>query len=1263
MIHSLRRSAYKNGYLILTAAWLYTLSFIIINYQTYSSSPGRVQTQFEKYIKESENTFNSLAADTATLFSLTKDDPGRREELISLNEKLNFYVYVKVGEDYFLSFWNTHVVVPAQADIQERDGKYVVKYSNGEYELIKKTIRVRNKTIVAAGMVPLRYHYFWNNKYLRTSFPAFKNLEERYDLHMADTGIGIRNGNGIRLFNLVEKPKGKLAYTEYEQIPLVMRVVSILFLLIFINSLALDVVRSHGWKIGFTFLIIVIVALRLLSYYYSFPFDFRRLELFDQLIYASTWLHRSLGDLLINTILLFWAVTFLKSVAEQTVTGMKKVEGRKSWLITACLCVVLLVMSFGSASLIRSLIVDSDISFEASNFFKLSIYSLISFLILCFIVLSFFYLSHLVILLLQKADNGSISLKYVFTAVLGLMFLTLQFDSPLILENLLILSWLLLYLLLFEYRTVDLLQPFIRSSFFIIWLILFAASVSSIIIYQNHKKELQQRRRVAEKLMEQTNPAGQNLMSVAVTYFSNPFLAENFHRFKYESSNKVIKDSLIGENFSGYLNKYDTRIYTFDSLFNPLFNDDEASFEVLTSIITNQGKKTGIPNLHYYENSLASFSYLYQRTIKNFDNQTLGYFFVIARPKGYKSESLIPELFKQVKDVSDDLNVNYSYAVYNKGQIATNFGDHEFPSTLQGKDYPLLDFEFRKFGDNNELWHKSGNKVVVVVKKGRIFYDAITLFAYLFGSFLFIIIIFHLGSFLFRSRFRWRGMRTAFRFSIRSQIQFTIVFICIFSFVIIGIATIKFYVARYKKSNVEMLVRSITMMANELQSQIASRTMFDSSINLGQQKPTQQIEATIATISEIHGHDVNFYNVNGLLLNSTQPYIYHKHILSEMMDPRAYYQLHYKRNLRYLQKEFVGRFQYESIYTPVKGHDGQTYAYVNIPYLNSEKQLNQEISNFLVTLINLNAFIFVFASAIALLLTNRIIRSFTLIGNKMRDINLGHYNEEITWKSNDEIGSLVLEYNKMVNKLEESAQALAKSEREGAWREMARQVAHEIKNPLTPMKLSIQYLQRAIDEKKPDVQELAQRVSATLVEQIDQLAKIASDFSQFANIGNVKKEVFDINDVLDSIVNLHSTNDRLELHWEKSGSRSLLNADRVQINRLFTNLIQNAIEASSGSGSAYIKITEEVSDDQITISVQDHGQGIKPEMYDRIFTPNFTTKSSGTGLGLAICKGIVEKANGSIWFVTSPGEGTSFYVTLPLYMPEKERQTTAAVLA
>jgi two-component system nitrogen regulation sensor histidine kinase NtrY len=213
---------------------------------------------------------------------------------------------------------------------------------------------------------------------------------------------------------------------------------------------------------------------------------------------------------------------------------------------------------------------------------------------------------------------------------------------------------------------------------------------------------------------------------------------------------------------------------------------------------------------------------------------------------------------------------------------------------------------------------------------------------------------------------------------------------------------------------------------------------------------------------------------------------------------------------------------------------------------------------------------------------------------------------------------------------------------------MARQVAHEIKNPLTPMKLSIQYLQRAIKEKNPNIESLSARVSSTLVEQIDQLAKIASDFSQFANLGNVKIEVFDVNDVLNSLIDLYRANERLDITFNHPDQKALISADRSQINRLFTNLFQNAVEASDGQAVIKICIEEMINANKLQIDISDRGNGIAEEKRPKIFTPNFTTKTSGTGLGLAMCKGIVEKANGRIWFDTEVGQGTTFHVLLPL---------------
>jgi nitrogen fixation/metabolism regulation signal transduction histidine kinase len=256
-------------------------------------------------------------------------------------------------------------------------------------------------------------------------------------------------------------------------------------------------------------------------------------------------------------------------------------------------------------------------------------------------------------------------------------------------------------------------------------------------------------------------------------------------------------------------------------------------------------------------------------------------------------------------------------------------------------------------------------------------------------------------------------------------------------------------------------------------------------------------------------------------------------------------------------------------------------------------------------------------------------------------------NEEIDWKRNDEIGDLVKEYNKMVAKLEESAEALAKTEREGAWREMARQVAHEIKNPLTPMKLSIQYLQKSINSNHPNVKELSSNVANTLVEQIDHLSKIAADFSQFANISYTNMEEFDLHEVIRSLNELYRSDENIEFIWRPLRRNLLVNADKTQMNRLFTNLFANAVEACEGK-ACRIEVTEESYDGVVRVSIRDNGEGIPPEMQSRIFIPNFTTKSSGTGLGLAMCKGIVEQVKGKIWFDTQKANGTTFHVEIPL---------------
>ena len=484
--------------------------------------------------------------------------------------------------------------------------------------------------------------------------------------------------------------------------------------------------------------------------------------------------------------------------------------------------------------------------------------------------------------------------------------------------------------------------------------------------------------------------------------------------------------------------------------------------------------------------------------------------------------------------------------------------------------------------------------------------------------------------------------------SIRNQVHATIIFMSLLSFIVVGVATILFFINRYYSNNRETLSRTIQVMQNEVRNSLTDIAVFDDVVKLYDLSYRDKLEQTISKISEIHAVDINMYDLDGNLKVSSLPLPYNKGIVSNLMDPEAYYHLHTLKEIQFFKEEKIGTLEYLSNYVPVLDANGQQYAYLNIPYFTSETKLRQEISNFLVAIINLNAFIFLIAGIVALFITNRITRSFTFISNRMKQVNLGKINEAIKWKRKDEIGELVEEYNKMVAKLDDSAIALAKSEREGAWREMARQVAHEIKNPLTPMKLSLQYLQKAIDNNADNVMDMSKSVARTLVEQIDHLSQIAGQFSQFANIGNPRNEIFDLNELIEIVTHLHGAEENLELNWQPCNGAVMINADKTHINRLFTNLIQNAMQAVPEDKTAQIDITEKVENDKVLIVIKDNGNGIAEDMQPKIFTPNFTTKTSGTGLGLAMCKGIVEQSHGKIWFETKEGEGTKFFVELPV---------------
>ena len=1239
---------YRGKYLfLLLAAVLFVLSFVFNKRYSNRSSVSQEVKKLEQYLANREKSFNEFILDTALLNQLMNKTAGTEAYTRATAQPFGVFLYqISAFNEASLVFWSNQLSTPPPEMVAGADGGYFRHLSNGSYYIIRKSVPSINAVVCA--MILVRSEFFIQTDYLPESFAHSRTADKRVLIAKKETEFPVKTAAGKVLFYLDKKATGAVPYND--GLTILLRFCGILFLLLFIQLQADAVSRTKGAWTGIGVLTFLLLLIRVFTYFFPSLLNLRQFELFNPAWYGSNIVQRSLGDLLMNALLFCWIVLFswTRLHSFQDLSAGFSLRLRR---FSGILSLVLLILStFILASVIRSMVADSKISFDVTNFFTLNFFTVVGFVVLACLSLSYYYFSQLLFRLIFPLFEGRKYLIYFAIGFAGLLYLTSRNGHPEVLFYIPVLIWLLVYTWLINRQGLILSKLRINIASILSWIFVFSLSIASIMLSEIKKAEWEKRKRIAEKLAVQTDPSSERLMNIAIQYLDNDFLADNFYRFYHEEKGKAFRDSIITENYSGYLNKYDTRLYVYDREGKPLFNEDQTPYENLNTILNVQARPTSIEGLFYYEASYDKFNYITRRDVIDTSLQKLGTFFIVSNPKVYSREALFPELFRQFsKNADPESSPVFSNAVYVNDSLVSPPGNYPFATWLEQSEKPASEFEKRSKGDYEELWYRAGNnKAVVIARKKETFIEAITLFSYIFCSFLFLVALVQLLSFLLIAISEKTTLRRMFQLNIRSQVHGTIIFISVFSFLIIGAATISFFISRYNRNNNDKLSRTMKIMVNEMEKKLADHNVFDDVVKVYDSVSIYPLQQLVDEVADIHGVDVNVYDLNGNLQVSSEANVYTKGVLGKKMDPTAYYHLSRLRQIQHAQKERIGNFSYLSIYSPVRNEYRQVDSYINIPYFTSKPELEQEISNFLVTIINLNAFIFLVAGLIALFITNRITSSFAVISDKMKEVNLGRQNEEISWNRDDEIGDLVKEYNKMVAKLGESATALAKSEREGAWREMARQVAHEIKNPLTPMKLSIQYLQKAIHNNQDNVKELSASVANTLVEQIDHLAKIAADFSQFANIGTTHVEPFDLHEVLGSLRDLYRTDPQVNLVWYPVSESLPLLADKTQMNRLFTNLLTNAVQACSESGACRIVIDEKISDRKVLVSVQDNGEGIPTEMQDKIFVPNFTTKSSGTGLGLAMCKGIVEQAQGKIWFETKQGEGTKFFVELPL---------------
>ncbi|WP_432419585.1 sensor histidine kinase [Flavobacterium lacustre] len=402
----------------------------------------------------------------------------------------------------------------------------------------------------------------------------------------------------------------------------------------------------------------------------------------------------------------------------------------------------------------------------------------------------------------------------------------------------------------------------------------------------------------------------------------------------------------------------------------------------------------------------------------------------------------------------------------------------------------------------------------------------------------------------------------------------------------------------------------------------------------------------IHELAQIHSIEINIYSLEGKLLKSSKE----SFSVDKVSPPVPKYILKLVRSSiekRYVDIKTIDGVKNRSSYSQIKDDKFKPLGILNLPYLEDDGFYENELNSFLIRLGQVYSFMLIVAFALAYFLSTYITKSLKTISDKLSETSLNQKNEKIMLEaSSKEINLLIKAYNAMVDELEISAIKLAQGEREEAWREMAKQVAHEIKNPLTPMRLTVQSFQRKFDPNDADVKQKMKDYSETLIQQIDTMNAVASAFSNFASMPAQQNETLNVVEVVELAMDIFNEE---YIVFEKDAPEIISKIDRTQLIRIITNLVKNAIQSiPEQQENKAISVKVKKVSDNVLIIVKDNGIGIQPKDINRIFEPKFTTKSSGMGLGLGIIKNIIENYKGTITFDTEFGKGTTFTVSLPI---------------
>ncbi|GAB4131948.1 MAG: HAMP domain-containing sensor histidine kinase [Bacteroidia bacterium] len=1219
--------------LCFSAAYLLTLPF------SESVSPGALET--ETAIQHRELDLNK-ELDTLIQFSkgkswtdIFKTRPARYN---SLFKEKGFVLLIYEGDT--LKFWSDNSTAVENYMKEVCLDEKMARLKNGWFQVVRKNDNT-NRTYIGLSLVKNAYEY--QNQYLVNDFwKAFRlPPETTIEIGTPQAANSIHAADGSYLFTLVFKQEGAEESSAFSfWLNVFLNIAGFIFVLLFLRQESLSIIPLTGKIYPHIIFVASVILLRYLTILIHFPETFYNSGLFSPIRYgdAESFWNSNLGDFFINALLLFYLSVYITSVIRKEHFRFRITE-KYHVLFSALLISLPALCSWSINHMITGLVRNSDIAFNINNIFTLDLYSYIGLTLIGILLATFFIVTDRLLKLLL--DSG-ISLKNILIAFIisGVLYTIIHHLSGSV--DLIVILWPYIVMLLLIIWSGKWNEH--NYSFSLIVLLMFAFSFYSthMLMRQGTHKEHESRQRFAEKLAAEQDPVAEHLFTEVEQKIIYDTLLLNDIQAPlpdYSAFEKRIQQYY----FSGYWDKYDVRVTFFDTMCTPLIVSSSPMSNNIThfeELIEKSGAPTFSENLFCLENQNGRISYLARLVLQQKGHEKFlgqGTLFVEFDSKLMSEEIGFPELLLDRELGINRKLVNYSYAKYKNGQLINHSGKYRYP--LSPSSFGLLTAQntfIDKDGWNHLLYKDQTGTIVILSKQDEGWLGKTTSFSYIFALFS-LLLIFSLSL-----RQLYTVGPTFSNLSFKYRIQLVLVIIVLLSLTLFGTGSIYYIQQQYQTKNSEIISEKAHSVALEIESKFEENEIT----------PALKDYATyvLKKFSNVFFTDINIYDISGNLYASSRPKVFEEGLVSRKMNPEAYLQVRYNERSEFIHDENIGNLAYLSAYLPLKNKNGEIQAYLNLPYFAKQSDLEKEISTFLVALINVYVLLFALAVLAAIFISNYLTYPLRLIQEKMRAVKLGKKNDPIEWKNKDEIGSLVDEYNRMISELAQSAELLAQSERESAWREMAKQVAHEIKNPLTPIRLSLQLLERAYKDKAPDLDQKVERLTKTMIEQIDTLSSIATAFSDFAKMPKAQNEKMDLKVLLQNVLELfRETSESISFEFTCSLPEALIYADKEQLIRVFNNLIRNAIQAIPEDRAGRVEICLSVQKPFFVVTVKDNGSGISEDVIDKIFVPNFTTKTAGMGLGLAMVKNIVETAGGRIWFETTKGAGTTFFVALPCH--------------